>query len=66
MDFIWPLASEVLGTNLCLTKVFLSQCCHKIPSIWIKNKYTNWDELMHLKEIVNTDNDLLLEIRLAY
>lgn len=31
-----------------------------------KKSYTNWDDLMHLKEIVNTDIDLLLEIRLAY
>jgi hypothetical protein len=65
MDFIWLPAFKVLGTKFCLTEIFLSQCCNKIPSM-DEQSHENLDKFMHCKEQnVNTDTDLLLELRLA-
>ena len=49
MYFIWLPAFKVLGTNLCLTEIFLSQCCNEISSI-DKQSHENCVEFMCLKE----------------
>ena len=49
MYFNWLPAFKVLDTNLCLTEIFLSQCCNEISSIE-KQSHENFVEFMCLKE----------------